>query len=108
KDRFYGVVKCEHWDASLVNAPTAVWFPMHLHSPGQPVFISQGVYRGQLLVGDYDALNLSRIFLEQVNGEFQGALFPFSGGLASGGMRLLADGEDFYVGELAVYSHDGW
>jgi hypothetical protein len=32
---------------------------------------------------------VSRVFLEQVDGQYQGAAFPFLSGLASGVVRLL-------------------
>lgn len=81
KEDFYGLVPCQTWDPSLVHARPAVWFPEHLHSPGEPLSMPTGPFRGQLIVGDYEIRNLSRIFLEKVGGRYQGAMFPFTGGL---------------------------
>lgn len=109
KEDFYGLVPCQTWDPSLVHARPAVWFPEHLRSPGEPLSMPAGPFRGQLIVGDYEIRNLSRIFLEKVGGRYQGALFPFTGGLAAGGLRLLADEVgSLYVGEVAIENHEGW
>lgn len=109
KDRFYGLVACDAWDPSLVHTPPAVWFPKFLRSPTQPLSFPMGPFKGQMVVGDYNVPNLSRIFLEKVEGQYQGALFPFTGGLASGGMRLLADEQgSLYVGELTIESSEAW
>jgi len=60
-------------------------------------------------VGDYEILNLSRIFLEKVGGEYQGALFPFTGGLITGAIRLATDPEgDLYLGEMEVNTSESW
>lgn len=109
KDDFHGLVPCQVRDPSLVPAPTAVWFPEHLRSPGEPLLLRAGPFAGQMVVGDYEVRNLSRVFLEKVGGNFQGALFPFTGGLAAGGLRLLADeGGSLYIGEIAIEQHEGW
>jgi hypothetical protein len=109
KNAFYGLVTCKTWDASLTHTLPAIWFPKHLRSPGQPLLLTQGTFAGQMVVGDYVVRNLSRIFLEKVNDSYQGALFPMSGGLASGGLRLLADDDGaLYVGEITIENHEGW
>jgi hypothetical protein len=109
KDDFYGLVPCQSWDPSLVHALPAAWFPEHLRSPGQPLSMPAGPFMGQLIVGDYEVLGLSRIFLEKVDGRYQGALFPFTGGLGAGGLRLLADEDGaLYVGEIVIENHEGW
>jgi glucose/arabinose dehydrogenase len=48
-----------------------------------------GPYEGQLLVGDQGHSKIMRAFLEKVNGEYQGACFPFLEGFSSGVLRLL-------------------
>jgi hypothetical protein len=109
KDDFFGLVPCQAWDPSLVHTLPAVWFPEHLRSPGQPLAMPGGPFRGQLIVGDYEVLGLSRIFLEKVGGRYQGALFPFTGGLGAGGLRLLADEDGaLYAGEIVIENHEGW
>jgi hypothetical protein len=109
KDAFYGLVPCRQWDPSLRFTLPAIWFPQHLRSPGQPLLLTEGAFQGQMVVGDYVVRNLSRIFLEKVNGEFQGALFPFTGGLASGALRLLKDEQGaIYIGEMTIESYEAW
>ena len=64
-----------------------------------------GPFEGQLLVGDQGQSMLSRVFMEEVNGEKQGAAWPFRSGFQSGIIRLswLNDGS-LAVGE----SNRGW
>ena len=43
-----------------------------------------GPFAGQLFVSDQSASTVMRVYLEQVQGHYQGACFPFRSGLASG------------------------
>ena len=54
-----------------------------------------------MLVGDFQNALVTRVFLEKVNGEYQGAVFPFLKGFSSGVNRLTfgSDGK-LYVGGL--------
>ncbi|MEJ7559771.1 MAG: c-type cytochrome [Pedobacter sp.] len=77
----------------------AVWLPHGILgiSNSEIVKIPQGVFgpfSGQLLVGDQGQSIVSRIFLEEVNGESQGAAWAFRSGFQSGIVRLawLPDG----------------
>jgi cytochrome c551/c552 len=47
-----------------------------------------GPFTGQLLVGDQGMSKIARVFLEQVNGEYQGASFDFRSGFKSGVLRM--------------------
>ncbi|MFM7099802.1 MAG: hypothetical protein ACKO3N_01365 [Verrucomicrobiota bacterium] len=47
-----------------------------------------GPFRHQLFVGDQTWSTVMRVFLEQVDGVYQGACFPFREGLASGTLSL--------------------
>jgi hypothetical protein len=53
------------------------------------------------LVGDFGTSSILRVALERVNGEWQGAVWPFARGFVSGVNRLTfgSDGK-LYVGEL--------
>lgn len=64
-----------------------------------------GPFAGQLLVGDQGKSNISRVFIEKVNGEYQGASFMFREGFQSGILRMTwgQDGS-LYVGE----TNRGW
>jgi hypothetical protein len=85
--------------------PPAVWFPRKL-SPSASGFVTIpndrfGPFAGQMLVGDFQNAVVMRVFLEKVNGEWQGAVWPFAKGFLSG-VNRLAMGRDgkLYVGGL--------
>jgi hypothetical protein len=64
-----------------------------------------GPFQGQLFVGDFTTARINRVFLEKVNGEYQGACFPFRKGFQSAVVRM-AWGKDgsMLVGE----TNRGW
>ncbi len=64
-----------------------------------------GPFAGQMFVGEQTHSKVHRVFLEQVNGVYQGAMFPFREGFDSGniGMLLTPDGVLFTSG-----SNRGW
>jgi hypothetical protein len=64
-----------------------------------------GPFDGQLFVGEFTLSSISRVFLEQVDGEYQGACFPFREGFASAVIRL----EQGIDGSVFVgLSNRGW
>jgi len=64
-----------------------------------------GPFEGQLLVGDQGMSIISRVFLEKVNGEEQGAAFMFRSGFRSGVLRMAwAKDGSLFVGE----TNRGW
>jgi len=64
-----------------------------------------GPFAGQLLVGEQTHSKVNRVFLEKVNGIYQGAVFHFLEGFESGniGVRMSKDGALFTSG-----SNRGW
>ena len=48
-----------------------------------------GPFEGQLFVGDQTHSTVMRVYLEKVQGHFQGACFPFRSGFGSGSLALL-------------------
>jgi cytochrome c551/c552 len=77
-------------------------------SSSEPITIPEGSFgpfAGQVLVGDQGMSMLSRVFLEKVNGEYQGASFVFRTGFRSGVLRMswARDGS-LFVGE----TNRGW
>ncbi len=64
-----------------------------------------GPFEGQVFVGDQGQSKISRIFLEKVNGEYQGASFDFRNNFQSGVLRMTwgHDGS-LFVGE----TNRGW
>jgi cytochrome c551/c552/glucose/arabinose dehydrogenase len=64
-----------------------------------------GPFAGQLLVGDQGQSKISRVFLEKVNGEYQGAAWEFRSGFQSGVLRMAwAKDGSLFVGE----TNRGW
>ncbi|GAB3534122.1 hypothetical protein GCM10027443_20760 [Pontibacter brevis] len=88
----------------------AVWLPHGILgiSNSEPIKIPEenfGPFGGQVLVGDQGMSLISRVFLEQVNGEYQGASFLFRTGFQSGVLRLAwAKDGSLFVGE----TNRGW
>jgi hypothetical protein len=64
-----------------------------------------GPFAGQLFIGEFTLAGINRVFLERVDGEYQGACFPFRSGFASAVIRLEqgTDGSLF-----AGLSNRGW
>ncbi len=72
----------------------AVWFPHTLMGISTADILEDttngafGPYAGQYFVSDQGHSKIMRMTLEKVNGEYQGACFPFREGFASGLIRL--------------------
>ncbi|WP_145418657.1 DUF7133 domain-containing protein [Planctomycetes bacterium K23_9] len=74
--------------------PPAVWFPYK--KAGQSatdIMLDEsggkfGPFAGQLFVGEFTQASIHRVFLEKVDGEYQGACFPFRSRLASAVLRM--------------------
>jgi glucose/arabinose dehydrogenase len=110
KGRFYGFPSTtpspkEDYKGRKTFDPPAVWFPYSMaKSASGMVEITDdrfGPFKGQMLVGDFQNAIVTRVALEKVNGEYQGAVWPFSKGYWSG-VNRLAFGPDgkLYVGGL--------
>lgn len=102
-NRFFGLQPVEAGDPSLVESPPAVWMPHGegSSSPTQPLLLEKGPFAGQFLVGDNVLGFVNRVSLDKVQGEWQGALFHFTGGLTCGVHRLLQNAiGDVYFGGL--------
>jgi azurin len=86
----------------------AVWFPhtiLGISTSAILVDSTQGAFgpfAGQLFVGDEGQSKIMRVFLEKVNGVYQGVVFPFREGFASGVFREVwgKDGS-MYVGQTS-------
>jgi hypothetical protein len=64
-----------------------------------------GPFEGQLLVGDQGQSKISRVFMEKVAGEYQGAAWEFRSGFQSGVLRMAwANDGSLFVGE----TNRGW
>lgn len=93
------------------ESPPAVWLPQNecANSPTIPLLINQGPFAGQMYLGELTAGGIRRIFLEQVNGEYQGAVFRFTQGFEAGVNRLL-EGPDgcLYIGGTGSGGNWNW
>lgn len=92
-------------------APPAIWLPEDEigNSPSEPVLMQDGPYKGQMLHGDVTHGGIKRDFLEKINGEYQGAVFRFSQGLAAGVNRLQWGPDSaLYVGEVGMVGGWSW
>ncbi|MFY1693174.1 family 16 glycoside hydrolase [Plantactinospora sp. WMMB782] len=92
------------FDDRPVTRPV-VWLPQNeiANSPSTPVLLKRGPYQGQLVVGDVTYGGLQRVFLERVEGQYQGAVFRHTQGLEAGvnEVSLGPDGA-LYVGGLGA------
>ena len=77
-------------------------------SNSEPLTIPEGnfgPFAGQVLVGDQGMSMITRVFMEKINGEFQGAAIAFRSGFRSGVLRMAwADDGSLFVGE----TNRGW
>ena len=87
-----------------------VWLPHGILgiSTSEPRVIPEGMFgpfAGQLLIGDQGMSMLSRVMLEEVNGQLQGAAIAFRSGFRSGVLRTAwAPDGSLFVGE----TNRGW
>jgi cytochrome c551/c552 len=87
-----------------VKSP-AVWLPHGILGVSTSEIITDdtkgafGPFAGQLLVGDQGMSKIARVFLEKVNGHYQGAAFDFRSGFRSGVLRMCwGRDQTLYVG----------
>lgn len=89
----------------------AVWFPYKkMGQSATDILLDKsngkfGPFAGQLFVGEFTQAGINRVFLEIVDGEYQGACFPFRSGFASAVLRM-AQGTDGSV--FVGLTNRGW
>lgn len=110
--RFFGVHKTIPGPFDQVpETPPVLWLDHGTIgvSPTQPVYLQSGIYQGQMIAGDANFGTLQRYFLEKVNGEYQGCVFRFSGGLEAAAHRIVTgpDGA-MYIGGIGTPEWGGW
>ncbi|GAB4008680.1 hypothetical protein EXU85_31040 [Spirosoma sp. KCTC 42546] len=99
----------EQFPNAEIQTP-AVWLPHGILgiSNSEILEIPQGAFgpfSGQLLVGDQGMSKISRVFMEKVNGEYQGGAIEFRNGFRSGVLRMaFAKDGSLFVGE----TNRGW
>ena len=104
QDAFFG---CRSVDSAAVatkaDKPPVVWLPQDEigNSPSTPIAINVGPYKGQMIHGEVTHGGVKRVFVEKINGEYQGVVFRFIQGLEAGVNRMTwgPDGA-LYVGGI--------
>jgi cytochrome c len=68
-----------------------VWLPQDEigNSPSTPLAINDGPYKGQMIHGEVTHGGIKRVFVEKIEGQYQGALFRFTQGLEAGVNRMV-------------------
>ena len=95
--------------AGLKETLPVVWLPQDEigNSPSTPIGLDIGPYQGQMIHGEVTNGGIKRVYVEKVNGAYQGALFRFTQGLEAGVNRILwAPNGDLVVG--GVGSSGNW
>lgn len=74
----------------MVQDEPVVWLPQDDigNSPSTPVYLDKGPYAGQMIHCEVTHGGIKRVFVEQVDDIYQGAVFRFSQGLEAGINRL--------------------
>ncbi len=85
--------------------PPSVWLPHGVLGISTSEIIADetgggfGPFAGQILVGDQGMSKIARVFLEKVEGQYQGAAFDFRSGFRSGVLRMAwGSDKSLYVG----------
>jgi hypothetical protein len=106
--RFYGFRFNSNnffYKQGLDESPPAVWVGQGTmgNSPTFPCFITEGIYKGQMFIGDNFYGGIQRYFLERVDGEYQGCIFRHSGGFEAAVQVIIrgpGDDSAYYLGQL--------
>ena len=91
--------------------PPAVWLPYKkVGQSATDIMVDAsdgkfGPFAGQLFVGEFTQSSINRVFLEKIEGEYQGACFPFRDSFASAVLRMV-QGNDGSV--FVGLSNRGW
>ena len=114
KGKWYGFRHAD-WDRvkDYVEQPPLVWLP-HVeisNSPSQQAILNIGPYKDQMIYGDVTHGGIKRIFIDEVDGVKQGAVFRFIQGLDAGINRIVwgPDGQLYAggIGSGGNWRHEG-
>lgn len=89
--------------ANMKETPPVMWLPQDEigNSPSTPLGIDLGPYKGQMIHGEVTHGGVKRVFVEEVDGVYQGALFRFIQGLEAGINRMVwGPDKALYVGGI--------
>ena len=91
--------------------PPAVWLPYKkVGQSATDIMVDAsdgkfGPFAGQLFIGEFTQSSINRVYLEKIEGEYQGACFPFRDSFASAVLRMV-QGNDGSV--FVGLSNRGW
>lgn len=106
KGAFYGSRSVDfEGTANLKEHPPVVWLPQDEigNSPSTPLYLNLGPYKNQMIHGEVTNGGIKRVFVEEVAGVKQGALFRFTQGLEAGVNRIRwAPDGSLYVGGIGA------
>ena len=98
--------------ANLEEKKPVVWLPQDEigNSPSTPSYLNIGPYKNQMIHGEVTNGGIKRVFVEEVDGELQGAVFRFIQGLDAGinRIRWAKDGSLYAggIGNPGNWGHD--
>lgn len=74
----------------MVQDEPVVWLPQDEigNSPSTPLYFDKGPYAGQMIHCEVTHGGVKRVFVEKINGQYQGAAFRFSQGIEAGVNRM--------------------
>ncbi|MFY0685559.1 MAG: DUF1080 domain-containing protein [Cyclobacteriaceae bacterium] len=102
---FYGSrsVNFEGTEGLKAQLPV-VWLPQDEigNSPSTPMKIDVGPYKGQMIHGEVTHGGIKRAFVEEVNGNYQGAVFRFTQGLEAGVNRIIWGPNGLVIGGVGA------
>jgi cytochrome c len=90
-----------------------VWLPQDEigNSPSTPSYINVGPYKNQMIHGEVTHGGIKRVFVEEIDGQYQGAVFRFIQGLEAGVNRIVwgPDGSLYVggIGSTGNWGHSG-
>ena len=91
--------------------PPAVWLPYKKVGQSSTDIVLDnsagkfGPFAGQFFIGEFTLAGMNRVFLERIDGQYQGACFPFRHGFASAVLRLCQGNDgSMFVG----LTNRGW
>ena len=76
--------------ANFTEKKPVVWLPQNDigNSPSTPSYLNVGPYKNQMIHGEVTHGGIKRVFVEEVEGQLQGALFRFTQGMEAGVNRI--------------------
>jgi len=106
QDAFYGSRSVDfEGTAGLTEQQPVVWLPQDEigNSPSTPLALNVGPYKNQMIHGEVTNGGIKRVFVEEVDGEKQGAVFRFTQGMEAGVNRIRwAPDGSLYVGGIGA------